>query len=85
MSDIQDIIHTTTIKAYESGVKHEQERIIKLLEDSLNEGHECILVRGRSGANDWVSLSEILDLVKGGNLITSRVISDSELYGDKDA
>jgi hypothetical protein len=32
VSDIQDIIHTTTIKAYESGVKHEQERIIELLQ-----------------------------------------------------
>jgi hypothetical protein len=35
MSDIQDIIHTTTVKAYESGVRHEQERIIKLLEELI--------------------------------------------------
>ena len=33
MSDIQDIIHTTTVKAYDKGVANEQERIIKLLED----------------------------------------------------
>lgn len=35
MSDIQDLIHTTTIRAYESGVLHEQERIIKLLEELI--------------------------------------------------
>lgn len=35
MSDIQDIIHTTTIKAYESGVTHERERIIKVLEELI--------------------------------------------------
>lgn len=35
MSDIQDLIHTQTVKAYESGVRHEQERIIKLLEELL--------------------------------------------------
>jgi hypothetical protein len=32
MSDLQDLIHTLTVKAYESGVRHEQERIISILE-----------------------------------------------------
>jgi hypothetical protein len=35
MSDIQDLIHTTTIKAFDLGVKHEQERIIKVLEELI--------------------------------------------------
>ena len=35
MSDIQDLIHTTTIKAFDLGVNHEQERIIKVLEDLI--------------------------------------------------
>jgi hypothetical protein len=39
MSDIQDLIHTQTVKAYESGVRHEQERIIKLLEDNFASYH----------------------------------------------
>jgi hypothetical protein len=40
MSDMQDIIHTTTIKAYESGVKHEQERIVKLLNQIIEQIEE---------------------------------------------
>jgi hypothetical protein len=35
MSDIQDLIHTTTVRAFEAGENHERERIIKLLEDIL--------------------------------------------------
>jgi hypothetical protein len=36
MSDIQDLIHTTTVKAYEAGAKHERDEIIKLLIEIVN-------------------------------------------------
>jgi len=50
VSDIQDIIHTTTIKAYESGVKHEQERIVELLQaaDSGCSEWAIAIIRGEN-------------------------------------
>jgi hypothetical protein len=42
MSDIQDLIHTTTLKAYEAGIRHEQERINKLLDQYIAENPERI-------------------------------------------
>jgi hypothetical protein len=36
MSDIQDLIHTTTVRAFEAGENHERERVIKLLEEILS-------------------------------------------------
>jgi len=36
MSDIQDLIHTQTVKAYESGVRHEQERITKEIQSIVD-------------------------------------------------
>ena len=55
MSDIQDLIHTQTVKAYESGVRHEQERIIKLLEEWLNDdngdfAYTLRLIKGATNA-----------------------------------
>jgi hypothetical protein len=59
MSDIQDLIHTQTVKAYESGVNHEQQRIITLLTNRYAE-----LIK----ANHWAESNhylEIVTLIKG--------------------
>jgi hypothetical protein len=50
VSDIQDLIHTTTIKAFDLGVQHEQERIIKLLElaDSAYGKLAIALIKGET-------------------------------------
>jgi hypothetical protein len=32
MSDLQDVIVTTTVRAFNSGVAHERQRIVKMLE-----------------------------------------------------
>jgi hypothetical protein len=61
MSDIQDIIHTTTVKAYESGVKHEQERIVKLLDSLVQVTSEDL--REQICKND--ALCEAIALIKG--------------------
>jgi len=35
MSDLQELIHKTSMHAYEQGVKHETTRIIELLESEI--------------------------------------------------
>jgi hypothetical protein len=61
MSDIQDLIHTQTVKAYESGVRHEQERITKLLESQIRgcSGNDC------DSCDDSSQIVELIELIKG--------------------
>ena len=51
MSDLNDLIHTNAHRAYEQGVQREQERIIKLLEETLliHADQKIILVRSIMG------------------------------------
>jgi hypothetical protein len=55
MSDIQDLIHTQTVKAYESGVRHEQERITKEIQTIVD----------TSDSNYVAGLYKALELIKG--------------------
>lgn len=51
MSDIQDLIHKTSIDCIEKGQRMERERIIKLLEEWLND--------------DYGDFGDTLKLIKG--------------------
>jgi len=55
MSDIQDLIHTQTVKAYESGVRHEQERITKEIQSIVD----------TSDSSYVAGLYKALELIKG--------------------
>jgi hypothetical protein len=55
MSDIQDLIHTQTVKAYESGVRHEQERITKEIQSIVD----------TSDSSYIAGLYKALELIKG--------------------
>jgi hypothetical protein len=55
MSDIQDLIHTQTVKAYESGVRHEQERITKEIQSIVD----------ISDSSYVAGLYKALELIKG--------------------
>jgi hypothetical protein len=55
MSDIQDLIHTQTVKAYESGVRHEQERITKEIQTIVD----------TSDSSYVAGLYKALELIKG--------------------
>lgn len=62
MSDIQDLIHKTSIDCIEKGQKMERERIIKLLEDRTNDSGSVLDETGNSIAD----LSDLIELIKGG-------------------
>jgi hypothetical protein len=57
MSDIQDLIHTQTVKAYESGVRHEQERITKEIQSIVD----------ISDSSYVAGLYKALELIRGEN------------------
>lgn len=42
MGDIQELIHKNTVTAYNKGVEHERDRIIRMLQ-SAHSIHEAIL------------------------------------------
>ena len=52
MSDLNDLIHTNAHNAYAIGVKTEQERIIKLLQDAI----------AQNGKDSWL---DVIELIKG--------------------
>ena len=63
MSDIQDLIHTQTVKAYESGVRHEQERITKKIQSIVD----------TSDSSYVAGLYKALELIKGETNAASKI------------
>jgi hypothetical protein len=56
MSNINELIHTTSMHAYDQGVKYERERIVRLLERL-----------DLFGSIDIAFVPEIIALIKGEN------------------
>jgi len=61
MSDLQDLIHKTSIDCIEKGQRMERERIIKLLEERTNDSGSVLDETGNSIAD----LSDLIELIKG--------------------
>lgn len=61
MSDIQDLIHKTSIDCIEKGKVMERERIIKLLTDEAGDSWPTGI------AHLEISLPNLIELIKGGN------------------
>jgi len=65
MSDIQDLIHKTTMDSIERGKVVERERIIKLLENKMFEDKRLWSKEFANGAK-W-AVKETVELIKGKN------------------
>jgi hypothetical protein len=61
MSDIQDLIHKTSMDCIERGKVIERERIIKLLENRTDDSGSVLDETGNSIAD----LSDLIELIKG--------------------
>ena len=61
MSDIQELIHKTSMDCIEKGQRMERERILKMLEDSLKgcSGYDC------ERCDEVKGLSSAIALIKG--------------------
>lgn len=60
MSDLQDLIHKTSMDCIERGKVIEQERIIRLLENRTNDSGSVLDETGNSIAD----LSDLVELIK---------------------
>lgn len=61
MSDLQDLIHKTSMDCLERGKQIERERIVKLLEGRTNDSGSVLDETGNSIAD----LSDLVELIKG--------------------
>jgi len=59
MSDLQDLIHTNARLAYDQGVKHEQQRIIEIIENRICFDHANGCEHGACYA-----LTDLMPLIK---------------------
>ena len=71
MSDLQDIIATTSIRAFKHGMKYQTERIIKLLDEHLGymDWNELVkLIREESNGKDERAMAtgELPNTINGG-------------------
>ena len=58
MSDLQDVIVSSSIKAFNNGVHYERERIVCLLQQLRNQGQKRKLLQ-------TANINEIISLIKG--------------------
>lgn len=70
MSDIQDLIHKTSIDCIEKGQAMEQERIIKLLEDERRKCEQAGLFANGLDLREqlqtlFIGLESAIELIKG--------------------
>jgi len=68
MSDLQEIIATTSMRAFNEGVSRERNLVLKLLTDTKQETKcECEGCQSWKNAFDWLA-AEILSASNGKNL-----------------
>ena len=58
MSDLQDVIVTSSIKAFNNGVHYERERVVSLLQELRNQGQKRKL-------SQTANINEIISLIRG--------------------
>jgi hypothetical protein len=49
MSDLQDIIATSTVRAYNSGIQQERNRILKMLNEEINKQEQAASTLDETG------------------------------------
>ena len=49
MSDLQDIIATSTVRAFNSGIHHERKRILKMLNEEITKQEEVASTLDETG------------------------------------
>jgi hypothetical protein len=49
MSDLQDIIATSTVRAFNSGIQHERNRILKMLNEEIEKQEEAASTLDETG------------------------------------
>ena len=82
MSDLQDLIHKTSIDCIEKGQRMERERIIKLLEEWLHDdnGDFVGLTAANNGAAFADAIEIILDEIKEDPTLSDRCRLQAERF-----